>query len=43
MGNLDVMIGAQALAFGLVSVTNDQRFNRIKGLKIEDWTTPRRG
>jgi tRNA(fMet)-specific endonuclease VapC len=38
MGNLDLMIGAQALAAGLVLVTNDQSFKRIKGLKVEDWT-----
>jgi tRNA(fMet)-specific endonuclease VapC len=40
MGNLDMMIGAQALASGLVLVTNDQAFKRIKQLKIEDWTKP---
>jgi len=41
MGNLDMRIGAQALASGFILVTNDQAFNRIKGLKIEDWTRPR--
>ncbi len=40
MGNLDMMISAQALASGFVLVTNDQAFNRIRGLKIEDWTRP---
>ncbi|HXN47717.1 MAG TPA: type II toxin-antitoxin system VapC family toxin [Bryobacteraceae bacterium] len=40
MGNLDMMIGAQALASGLILVTNDQAFSRIGGLKIEDWTKP---
>jgi tRNA(fMet)-specific endonuclease VapC len=40
MGNLDMMIGAQALAAGLVLVTHDQAFKRIKKLKIEDWTKP---
>ncbi len=40
MGNLDMMIGAQALASGLILVTNDQAFSRIVGLKIEDWTKP---
>lgn len=40
MGNLDMMIAAQALAVGLVLVTNDQAFKRIKKLKIEDWTKP---
>ena len=38
MGNLDMMIGAQALASDFVLVTNDQAFKRIKKLKIEDWT-----
>ena len=38
MGNLDIMIGAHALALGAVLVTNDQAFTRIKKLKIEDWT-----
>ena len=38
MGSLDMMIGAQALASGLVLVTNDQAFHRIKKLKVEDWT-----
>ncbi len=36
-GNLDIMIGAHALALGAVLVTNDQGFSRIKGLKIENW------
>jgi tRNA(fMet)-specific endonuclease VapC len=38
MGNLDMMIAAHALATGLVLVTNDQSFKRIRKLKIEDWT-----
>jgi tRNA(fMet)-specific endonuclease VapC len=38
MGNLDLMIGAQALALGTVLVTSDKAFTRIKRLKIEDWT-----
>jgi tRNA(fMet)-specific endonuclease VapC len=38
MGNLDLMIAAQALAAETVLVTNDRAFRRIKGLKIEDWT-----
>ena len=40
MGNLDLMIGAQALALGLILVTNDQAFRRINKLKLEDWTKP---
>ncbi len=40
MGNLDMMIGAQALASGLILVTNDHAFDRIKKLKFEDWTKP---
>lgn len=38
MGNLDAMIGAQALALGAILVTNDHAFARIKKLKIADWT-----
>ena len=40
MGNLDMMIGAHALALGAVLVTNDQAFTRIKELNVEDWTKP---
>lgn len=40
MGNLDMMIAAQALAANSVLVTNDRAFSRIKRLKIEDWTKP---
>ena len=38
MGNLDMMIGAHALAVEAVLVTNDRSFRRLKHLKIEDWT-----
>jgi tRNA(fMet)-specific endonuclease VapC len=38
MGNLDMMIGAHALALGLVLVTSDRAFARIKKLKLEDWS-----
>jgi tRNA(fMet)-specific endonuclease VapC len=38
MGNLDLMIAAQALAVGAILVTNDRVFRRVKGLRIEDWT-----
>jgi tRNA(fMet)-specific endonuclease VapC len=38
MGNLDLMIAAQALGAGLVLVTSDAVFRRVKGLKIEDWS-----
>ena len=38
MGNLDLMIGAHALASDLILVTHDPAFNRIKHLKREDWT-----
>ena len=38
MGNLDLMIAAQALAAKAVLVSGDRVFRRVKGLKIEDWT-----
>ena len=38
MGNLDLMIAAQALAVGATLVTHDRVFRRLKQLKIEDWT-----
>jgi len=40
MGNLDLMIAAQALAEGVILVTNDRVFRRVRGLKIEDWSKP---
>jgi tRNA(fMet)-specific endonuclease VapC len=38
MGNLDLMIAAHALALGVVLVSNDRVFRRVRGLKVEDWT-----
>jgi tRNA(fMet)-specific endonuclease VapC len=38
MGNLDLMIAAQALAVGTILVTNDRVFRRVKALRIEDWS-----
>jgi tRNA(fMet)-specific endonuclease VapC len=38
MGNLDMMIAAQALAADAVLVTHDRVFRRVKGLKVEDWS-----
>lgn len=38
MGNLDMMIAAQALAAPAVLVTHDRVFHRVKHLKVEDWT-----
>ena len=40
MGNLDLMIAAQALAADATLVTHDRVFHRIKSLRIEDWTKP---
>ncbi len=40
VGNLDMMIAAQALAVGARLVTHDRVFHRVKQLKIEDWTNP---
>ncbi|MDX2267147.1 MAG: type II toxin-antitoxin system VapC family toxin [Bryobacter sp.] len=38
MGNLDLLIAAHALAEGLILVSHDAAFRRIKRLKVEDWT-----
>jgi tRNA(fMet)-specific endonuclease VapC len=38
IGNLDMMIAAQALAAQAVLVTSDRVFRRVKGLRIEDWS-----
>jgi tRNA(fMet)-specific endonuclease VapC len=38
MGNLDLMIAAQAVAAETVLVTHDHVFRRVKGLKVEDWS-----
>jgi tRNA(fMet)-specific endonuclease VapC len=40
VGNLDLMIAAQALAAEAELVTHDRVFRRVKGLRIEDWTKP---
>jgi tRNA(fMet)-specific endonuclease VapC len=40
IGNLDMMIAAQALASDHILVTHNQAFKRIRKLKIEDWTKP---
>jgi tRNA(fMet)-specific endonuclease VapC len=37
MGNMDLMIAAQALALGVVLVTSDRVFRGVKGLGTEDW------
>jgi tRNA(fMet)-specific endonuclease VapC len=41
MGNLDMMIAAQALAAEAVLVTHDRVFRSVKQLEVEDWTKPR--
>ncbi len=39
IGEIDLLIGCQALALGAVMVTNNTReFERIEGLKLENWT-----
>ena len=38
MGNLEMMIAAEALAAEAVLVTRDRVFRRVKGLKVEDWS-----
>jgi len=37
LGNLDLMIGAHAMAARAILVTSDRSFGRIKNLKIQDW------
>lgn len=37
MGNLDMMIAAQALAAEATLVTSDRVFRGVKGLRMEDW------
>lgn len=38
IGELDLLIGCQALAMGAVMVTNNiHEFERIEGLKLENW------
>jgi|SRR5438105_15235502 tRNA(fMet)-specific endonuclease VapC len=38
MGNLDMMIAAQALAAEAALVTSDRVFRRVRQLTIEDWS-----
>ncbi len=38
IGNMDILIGAQAVSRGLILVTNNEKeFKRIGTLKIENW------
>jgi len=38
LGNLDMMIAAQALAADALLVTSDRAFKRVNGLRIDNWT-----
>jgi len=38
MGNMDMLIAALALATPALLVTHDRVFQRVKHLKVEDWT-----
>jgi tRNA(fMet)-specific endonuclease VapC len=38
MGSLDMMITAHAMELGLILVTVDRAFARIRRLRMEDWT-----
>jgi tRNA(fMet)-specific endonuclease VapC len=43
IGPLDLLIAAHALALGATLVTgNDREFRRVRELKVENWSTPRR-
>lgn len=37
LADLDSLIAAHALTVGLVLVTNDAAFSRVRGLTVEDW------
>src|SRR5690242_7505450 len=37
IGNMDMMIAAQAVAGDITLVTHDRVFQRVRGLKLEDW------
>lgn len=39
LDDFDLLIGATAIAHGMTLVTNNTRhFQRLKGIKLEDWT-----
>lgn len=38
IGPNDLLIAAIALPHGLVLVTNNREFRRVRGLPVEDWT-----
>ncbi|HEX4485262.1 MAG TPA: type II toxin-antitoxin system VapC family toxin [Terriglobales bacterium] len=38
LGAMDLMIAAHALAVGCTLVTHDQGFQKVKGLRLADWT-----
>jgi tRNA(fMet)-specific endonuclease VapC len=41
IGNMDLLIAAQALAQGHVLVTDNEReFRRVEGLQVENWMRP---
>jgi|SRR5579864_6554687 len=37
-GSMDLLIAAHAKALGVILITGDRAFGRIKNLKTEDWT-----
>jgi tRNA(fMet)-specific endonuclease VapC len=40
ISDFDLLIGATAIHYGLILVTNNvKHFERMKGLSIENWTT----
>lgn len=42
IGPLDTLIAAHAVSLGTILVTNNAReFQRVPGLQIEDWTSPK--
>lgn len=44
IGSMDLLIAAQAVATGRTLVTNNEReFQRVPGLRVENWANPRVG
>ena len=38
IGNLDLLVAAHAMSIDAILVSNDQVFNRVPNLQLQDWT-----